>query len=293
MLDGLRGQTMPAVDHLSLSTTPIMLFDGQSPVSQGTGFYFARKKKDENILFLVTNYHVLTGSAPSEGKPPIGDRISFQFHRDADNPSDVKTINLPLFGNTGRPLWISSTDFPDADMSVIPLPTPTYDGCAVHGISAEWATSGSLKVRPTSNVTLIGYPYGYYDTTNALPIWKTGNVASEPDIDFDGKPLIVVDISAFPGMSGAPAFAFAYGTYESTEGPTKVGSARRFLGVYASMQMLKERRYLEEFPQASSVGIETEESLELGHIWKAKLIIETIDAMNVEDYVKEVYKQIE
>lgn len=62
---------MTDVDHLSLSTTPVVLLKGDQPVSQGTGFYFARTAEHQSVLFLVTNYHVLTGHAPAEMKAPI------------------------------------------------------------------------------------------------------------------------------------------------------------------------------------------------------------------------------
>lgn len=283
---------MTDIDHLSLSTTPVLLLSGDTPVSQGTGFYFVRTIDDQSVLFLVTNHHVLTGSSPAEDRPPIGDNITFQFHKSATSPGDVHTVRLPLFTKQDKPVWITSATVPDADLAVIPLPTAFYNGCNVRCISAQWASSSNLKVRPTSNVTLIGYPYGYYDRKNALPIWKTGSVATEPAVDFDGKPLIVIDISAFPGMSGAPAFAISYGMYETEGGGTTVGGARRFLGVYASMQMLKEKKFLEELAHGTQLGIVTQESLELGHVWKAKLIIETIDGADVVKYTQDILNQL-
>lgn len=55
-----------AIDYLSLSTTPIILRNNDTVVSQGTGFLFLRERENEQVLFLVTNYHVLTGSAPEK-----------------------------------------------------------------------------------------------------------------------------------------------------------------------------------------------------------------------------------
>ncbi len=283
---------MTEVDHLSLSTTPVVLFKGDQPVSQGTGFYFARTVESQSVLFLVTNYHVLTGHAPAEMKAPIGDNITFQFHKSATQTGDVHTVRLPLFTKQNTPIWITNESVPDADMAVLPVDAGFYKDCDVRGISADWAAS-KLKLRPTSDVTLIGYPYGYYDKTNALPIWKTGTIASEPSVDFEDKPLVVIDISAFPGMSGAPAVAISYGMYETEGGGTAVGGSRRFLGVYASMQMLKEEKYLEQLAQGANIGIVTEQSLELGHVWKAKLIIDTIDRVDVEKYEKVVLKNLE
>lgn len=68
------------IDHISLCTTPVYLYDNDKLKSQGTGFYYVHKDSDLQALFLVTNHHVLTGSAPDKKKAPIGNNIVFQFH---------------------------------------------------------------------------------------------------------------------------------------------------------------------------------------------------------------------
>ena len=279
------------VDHISLSTTPIFLSNGNKVVSQGTGFFYVHQDINRQILYLVTNYHVLTGSSPCEKKTPAGDNIAFQFHLSEIEPGKIKTVRFPLFARNGKPVWITSSSYPEADLAVIPLDTSLYQSCKINCISAQWAGK-NLKVRPTSNVTLVGYPYGFYDKKNALPIWKTGSVASEPNVDFDGKPLFLIDISAFPGMSGAPAFAISYGMYEMEEGGTSGGGARKFLGIYASMQMVGKEKYLEEIVHDTRIGIVDEESLEIGHIWKANLLLETVKGIDVEKYQNDVLQNL-
>lgn len=281
-----------AIEHLSMITTPVILLKGDKIVSQGTGFYYGLKDSSPNtILFLVTNYHVLTGYSPKETNPPKGDNIIFYFHKDVQNTGDVKEIKLPLFTKNGKPIWLSSKEFPQADVAIIPLVASLCNDVKILGISEDWA-KGDIKVRPTSTITLIGYPYGYYDKKNWLPVWKTGSIASEPDVDFEGKPLFLVDISAFPGMSGSPAFAIAYGAYETIAGPTTVGHVQKFLGIYASMQMLKEEKYLEEIISESKLGLVVSESLELAHIWKASLIIKIIKEIDVKKYESEILKNL-
>lgn len=282
-----------AIEHLSMITTPVILLKGNKMVSQGTGFYYGLKDSSQStILFLVTNYHVLTGYSPKESKPPKGDYITFYFHKDAQNPGDVKEIKLPLFTKNGKPIWLTSKEFPQADIAIIPLTASLYDDVKVSVISEDWAQS-DIKVRPTSTITLIGYPYGYYDKKNQLPVWKTGSIASEPDVDFEGKPLFLVDISAFPGMSGSPAFAIASGAYETIEGATTIGHIQKFLGIYASRQMLKEEKYLEEITSESKLGLVVNESLELAHIWKASLIIKIIKEIDVKKYENEILKNLQ
>ena len=281
------------VDYLSLSTTPINLFKGNNLVSQGTGFYYLEQLDKGQVLFLVTNYHVLTGASPSEGKPPIGDNISFQLHQSEEETGKTKTIRFPLFTKSGKPVWIANNDFPEADMALIPVVQSLYQDCKVFGISAQWTTPKML-IRPTTNVTLVGYPYGYYDTTNALPIWKTGTIASEPTIDFDGKPLLLVDVSAFPGMSGSPVFAIASGIYEMVDkSAVTPGSVREFLGIYASMQMVGKDKFLEQIVHGDKLGIRDYESLEIGHVWKAKLVIETAKSIDIGKYENEILKDLQ
>jgi len=281
------------VEHISMITTPILLLKGDLVVSQGTGFYFivADKAKNSNIIFLVTNHHVLTGSAPNENKPPIGDNVIFFFHKDENATGVLKQVRFPLFTKNQDPIWISSKSCPEADVAIIPLVSSLYQDCKVFGISEDW-TKAPIKVRPTSRVTLVGYPYGYEDKVNSLPIWKTGSIASEPNVDFMGKPLFVVDVSAFPGMSGSPAFAISYGMYEMESGGTTAGNVQKFLGIYASMQILKEKKFLEEIQTDKKEGIIITESLQLGHVWKAQLILDMVKSIDVDEYQNKILNNL-
>jgi hypothetical protein len=122
----MSGQTNNlAVEHLSMLTTPVYVFKGDSVVSQGTGFYIIKQDtvKKLQYLYLVTNYHVLTGSAPHEKKSPIGDNILFLFHKDPANPKVVKQVRYPLYTKTKIPVWRASEKYKDADIAVILLPT--------------------------------------------------------------------------------------------------------------------------------------------------------------------------
>lgn len=283
-----------AVEHLSMLTTPVYLLKGDSIVSQGTGFYIVKEDtvKKVQYLYLATNYHVLTGSAPNEKKPPIGDNIIFLLHKDPSNPKIVKEIRYPLFTKTKQPVWKTSDEYHEADIGIILLPTAVYNDCSVFAITEDWSKP-VVKVRPSSTLTLVGYPYGYYDTTNSLPIWKTGSVASEPNINFDNKPLFVVDISAFPGMSGSPAFVVANGAYEMEGGATTIGSVRQFMGIYASMQMLNEKKYLEQLDaNDKKPGVTLSESLELGHVWKASLIFAIINNLDITQYENNIIRNL-
>lgn len=197
-----------------------------------------------------------------------------------------------MFAKNGKQVWITSKSDPEADLAVIPIFQSFYEGCKINCISEEW-TKDELKVRPTTNVSLVGYPYGFYDKKNSLPIWKTGSVASEPNIDFEGKPLFLVDISAFPGMSGSPVFAISYGASEMEGGVMQMGQGiKKFLGLYASMQMIGKNKYLEEIIHNGKIGIVDSESLEIGHVWKANLVLELVKSIDLKKYQEEVQENL-
>lgn len=66
-----------------------------------------------------------------------------------------------------------------------------------------------------------------------------------------------------------------------------------FLGIYASMQMITEAKYLEELAQKDSEkGIKISSSLELGHIWKSELIVSMIKKIDVKRYEEEIIKKL-
>ncbi|HHT7414867.1 TPA: S1 family peptidase [Raoultella ornithinolytica] len=282
---------MKNVHGLSLLTTLVELRQNGKPVSIGTGFFYEGGAMDKRILFLATNYHVITGISPTEKgtKPVLGDEIVVQL-RKKDGKSYLRSI--PLFiGNYHA--WLEHPTDDEADVVLIPLPANIMENADISSIGEETKLD-NLLLHPSSPVVMIGYPHGYRDSVNNLPIWKTGSLASESEYDFDGKKVIVVDISAYPGMSGAPAFYVSHNGYTSKNGDIFMGGgmAVHFLGVYASMQMLNSDLYLEQVVSTSGYKVSHSESLQLGHVWKSALLKEIVDSFEPEDYPKHFARKV-
>ncbi len=265
-------QGLPAdLEPPSLMTTPVVLVNGTRAVSQGTGFFFASTTIDgkPDTVFLVTNYHVVTGRPPLSPGPRAGDRIRFIFHENPAELTKVRQIELPLYDQRGDPLWIMSDAVPSADVVLVPVPPEAYRDISVL-VFTEAHTRGDIRIRPSSGATLLGYPYGFYDESHFLPVWKTGHVASEPSVDFNNLPTFLVDVSAFPGMSGSPVLAVANGIYESEDGTMRSGRVLKLLGIFSAMPVVRERKPTEVngLPETQT----TEINLQLGYVWKAALI---------------------
>jgi hypothetical protein len=264
------GRQQSVVDVKSLMTTPVWLFNGARQLSQGTGFFYANMRGNvAEAVFLVTNYHVVTGNPPESSAPRQGDRIRFALHHSAYELEKFTEYELPLYDANRNPIWTSSTEFPTADLVLVPLPrqiVPLY-------VFTEEHTQVDMKIRVSSGATLLGYPYGFFDRQHLLPIWKTGHLATEPDVDFQGDPTFLVDVSAFPGMSGSPVLAVATtGIYEAEDGAMRSGRVHKLLGIFSSMPVVNRPT---RNPNADSGGPTSQSiSLQLGYVWKAKLIVD-------------------
>jgi hypothetical protein len=96
----------------------------------------------------------------------------------------------------------------DADVAVLRLPSghPVRSSLGVGAFTpdhfpAQQHLDGLFAIE---DVTMVGCPYGYWDSVHGFPIFRRGITASHPAIDHNGKPEGLVDVASFPGSSGSP-----------------------------------------------------------------------------------------
>lgn len=284
------------LEPMSLMTTPALLINGNRQVSQGTGFLYATTKPngtDIDMVFLATNYHVVTGNEPMSAARPQGDRLQFYFHASRSDPSNYFPVNIPLYTKTGEPIWVQNQQFPEADVVLVPIVSTLYDGRGQLTVFSNAHTEVDMKVRPSSQAVLLGYPYGFFDTRNFLPVWKSGHLATEPTVDFQGQPVFLVDVSAFPGMSGAPVVGVSNGVYESerSAGAMMSGVQRKLLGIFSAMRMVKPQPSTDASGTPIATAVPSPgDSLQLGYVWKAQIITDIARTFNKEDWLERIWK---
>lgn len=279
------------VNHLSLVTTPIELYKGDQIICRGTGFYYYSKWNGQDGIFLTTNYHVVTGKDdPSDRMTdPKGDSLVFYYHADKDDPSLVVGIKIPLITGSNK-IWLDHTN-PMVDLALIPisfsLPMP-----AAWNVVNKGMAEADIVNFPTDDVTLVGYPRMFFDKKNALPIFKSGNIASEPSYDFDGNPYFLIDISAFSGNSGSPVFSISKGMHKNSKGDSvlSAGTSIKFLGVYSAGITYDELKLITDM-RVEQKGVVISQDMQLGVVWKAHLIEEVL-LNNSFDKFQETAKQI-
>lgn len=287
-----------AWDKISLSVTPVLRFDGKKGLSQGTGFFMAHPAEGGGfVLSLVTNYHVIAGSAPKRHIEPKGDRIQFELRTAGKDVTKVKRFVFPLRTRDGSPTWTTSQRFPNSDVAVVPL--PLGDGLFAEAPTCFDSSDVSMDIAsyPGQTVSVVGYPMGWRDLTSKAPVWKTGNLASEPEEDFNGEPRFLIDITGRKGMSGAPVVAGHKELHFTGNGLPRMGASGRLLGVYASnaLQTTTEGSSVEELSieeAAEDQRHDIDLRPELGFVWKASVVMDILESLRARPLQKEVWARL-
>lgn len=219
------------IDPLSLVSLHLQCFYQGTLIGGGTGFIVVYN--DTN--YLITNWHVVTGRDPNTGElmstTAAGDPDTIGiWHHDAKRLGSWHQIIEPLIDPiNGNKLW---KEHPlGRQVDVIALALKPNDDIRVYELDTSLAKA-DLVLAPAEPVSIVGFPYGIA-VTGKFPIWKTGHIASDMDLDYEDKPVFLVDATTRPGMSGSPVFARRLGMHRSSTGWNIGRDIVRFLGVYS------------------------------------------------------------
>jgi hypothetical protein len=228
---------------------------GQQALGTGTAFVVQSRRGP----MLITNRHNVTGRRQDNNQPlsPTGgvpDRLRI-VHNQKDKPGNWVVREEELNSAVGVPRWHEHPRL-GAIADFVALPLTRLDDCALYPYDPG-NPGPDVSVGPSDTVSVVGFPFGV-SAGGALAIWATGFVASEPEVDFDGKPLFLVDCRTRPGQSGSAVIAHRNGGMVAMrDGSAGVfnGPVTRFLGIYS--------------------GRINNES-DLGLVWKASAIQELV-----------------
>jgi hypothetical protein len=251
--------TSPAatrLDPLSVRSLLLRLFSHGQELGTATGFVVMKNSQP----YLVTNWHVVSARRPDtdaaldpQGRYP--DEIKI-LHNRKDHLGQWVYKSEKLVNDKNEFLWIEHPKGKAVDLVFLRL--TNLDDVQIYPVDLE-TRNVQLTIMPTSPLSIVGFPFGHSQSAG-LPIWKTGTVASDPDIDYDGAPEILVDCTGRPGMSGSPVYDRKIGPYSEgssmvfTQSPT----TDRFIGIYAG---------------------DIDEKSEIGRVWKASAIMTIFDAL--------------
>lgn len=180
--------------HVSYITTAIKNRDCSVV---GTGFFYRvdfETEKRSKIL-LISNKHVLKATQ-------YNPYITLNCKTDNDTPDFGNTITFSGFEN----LCVIHPDI-KVDLGCVDVSKITHENVYSKFLHSQLLREIDYsRIAQGNEVKFIGYPLGYYDNINNLPLLRRGVIASVPEVDFQGESKIIIDAPVYEGSSGSPVF---------------------------------------------------------------------------------------
>jgi hypothetical protein len=229
-------------------------------IASATGFV----AEGQGRLWLVTNRHVVTGlhndtnvCLDKTGRRPNSLEISFPQVGRLDIWNGV---NFELGDKDGTPAWYEHPTLSSV-ADIIALPIGRHPSVDIPVMSLALPPR-PLGLRVTGELYVVGFPVGYSAYSNgAYAIWTRGSLASEPVIDIDNMPLMLVDARTRKGQSGAPVLAYVPdGGYRIfADGGTAAGgpAIEQLVGVYSGR---------------------VHDDSDLGRVWKLRALVDLLES---------------
>lgn len=247
------GISEPSVKSLFIE----MRFNDQL-LATGTAFVVNGK----NGPLLITNRHNVTGRNPYTGDPlsstaGVPNQIMVIHNRKGRLGEWVTRVE-PILDSEENPLWIEHPTLGE-NADFVALPLKALDDVEIIPYDVV-STGPKFNVGPADILSVVGFPFGL-QAGGSMAVWATGFMASEPDINFNNRPVFLIDCRSRQGQSGSAVIAHrAEGTAMMIDG--KLGSftnpVYKFLGIYS--------------------GRINSES-DLGIVWRASAIRELVESI--------------
>lgn len=267
------------VNSLSLITHYLRMipYSSDKPMSTGTGFIFEYDSK----YYLITNGHNITRVNPDTNKRIIDSaafpvKIATKVKIQKDNHYHVlkDLIEIDLYEDLDFkiPKWFVHPKHKyRVDVVAIPIEETknVHESIKLFPIN-KIKFDAEFSIRIADDVYVLGYPF---DLTSGmeLPIWKRGSIATEPIIDLDNLPKLMIDTATRSGMSGSPVIMFRSGFHSlhdgnALKGDEIMGTIKNFVGIYSGR-----------------IGAEDNFLTQLGIVWKERVINEILEAQTIGD----------
>lgn len=254
------------MSNLSLGSLYIEMFYNDIRLATGTAFVAKNKKG----YFLITNRHNVTGVGqdgiilhPKGGLP---NKIKVYHHLYNQPQLTWKPTIQDLYNTNGEILWFEHPTLKEkADFVALKIENTDDLKFLVIEFNDD-NDINKLKLAPSDRVSVIGYPFGYSageSQEQYLGIWANGFIASEPFIDYQGLPVVLIDCRTRSGQSGSPVFALSYtGKYDLNNSENKFD------------------RIMKNFDRQEFLGIYSgriNKDSDIGFVWKSSAIKELLD----------------
>ncbi len=241
------------IESILLSAARIETFDGQVGLTNASGFLFER----DGRLYLVTSRHVIY-DAPSKHYPT---RLQIELHTDPRNQAATTGWSMPVYRD-GTALWRQGTDSAgDIDVAVLEIDrTALPAGLVIRPFTPEHLLGTQDDVEIGSPLLIVGFPLGFHDTLNHMPVARQAIIASSFGLRFQGNGYFLTDARTHRGTSGSPVVMRV-----STPSPERMQLPWILLGVHSARLDVGTR------------DVEIDEALGLNIAWYADILMTLTD----------------
>ncbi|MFK2822754.1 hypothetical protein ACH5BK_07215 [Arcobacter sp. YIC-80] len=236
-------------------------------LATGTAFFC---QYNEHFL-LFTNKHNVTGKNSLNGellsnKGAIPNSITLtlpnMLNEDEMKSEGRVNVKIPLYtdDSMSKHLWI---EHPNEKVDVVGIVCDPSEHINIEKIVFQ-ITNEERDISIGQKINVIGYPFGL--SADRFPLWLTGYLSSEPNIDFDNLPLMLIDCRTRKGQSGSPVIqSIKKGELIENKGRTYkvLKESTYFLGIYSGR---------------------INNDSDIGRVWKRIVLKEIIEINMADDY---------
>ncbi len=185
------------IESILLSATRVLTFNGDQGLTNASGFLFERDDK----LFLVTSRHVVHDE-PGQHFP---NRLEIELHLDRDNQAATTLFSMPLYRD-GRSQWRQGTDSSgEVDVAALEIDRTALPETMVNRpFTPDHLLDRLDQVGIGTPLLIVGFPLGFHDTLNRMPVARQAIIASAFGLRFQGEGYFLTDARTHRGTSGAP-----------------------------------------------------------------------------------------
>lgn len=184
-----------AIHDLFFSVTQITT---SNPKSSSTGFFCVL----DDGLYLITNRHCVL-------KEPdfVPQRITILLHRDPSELTSIELRDIELYNADNSRRWLEHPEYGAyVDVVAIPLDAEIGGKYCVKAVSEDLIIRTDLTLAPGEDLMVFGFPLGFFDSSNFLPVVRTGTLATAHNVPYQHTPSFLVDSRLHEGSSGSPVW---------------------------------------------------------------------------------------
>ncbi|MGL5827350.1 MAG: hypothetical protein ACRCYU_21445 [Nocardioides sp.] len=272
-------------------TTVLITGEGPGGVRwTGTGFLYSIQVEGfpNRTSVVVSNKHVFQNATA----------LTFRMTRLATNlgPDIGKSVQVTVSGG-GVNSWAGHPNS-SVDVAVIPMDdvwaTMVKAGGEPYMQNFTREDAYSVSGDPMDaliDVGFIGYPAGLFDTSNFLPIARSGTTATPPYVDYCGEPAFLIDASVFGGSSGSPVYRPGNTFAPNRSGAIVLGDQRAnsyiLMGILAAVHTSQIDGAVVTVLPASTL-VRVNEPIDLGIVYRAETIDVCVDLMLAKQGLSQV-----